>query len=153
MSAQQSLHKRKNRRRYSASSFARAENLPCFQLARRERSNPAAVRGPVLAPPCIRQRPLCIAGALHSSPFRVLAPHRGAVLGSPVGLLFFRCPRRFAWGSFLVLGFIPTPLGGMTDSTDNGLTAPVHVNVFDLYSLLAFTAVCLQRLYLLREGP
>jgi hypothetical protein len=32
------------------------ENRPCFQRARRLRSRPSGVRGPVLRPPCMRQR-------------------------------------------------------------------------------------------------
>jgi hypothetical protein len=43
---------------------------PCFQLAFRLRSSPSAVRGPVLIPPCIRQRPFGIAGALQGLPVR-----------------------------------------------------------------------------------
>jgi hypothetical protein len=45
---------------------------------------PASVRGPVLGPPCIRQRPLGIAAARHGAPDRVLAPQRGALPGLPV---------------------------------------------------------------------
>jgi hypothetical protein len=54
-----------------------AEYNPCFVLARRIRSNPAAVRGPVLLPPCNLQRPFAIAGDRHAFPFRVFAPQRG----------------------------------------------------------------------------
>src|SRR5260370_1864891 len=42
--------------------FSSAEYSPVFQLAFRDRSNPSAVRGPVLIPPCIRQRPFRMAG-------------------------------------------------------------------------------------------
>jgi len=79
---------RKERR----SAFAFAEYKPCFQFARRDRAKPSGVRGPVLAPPCIRQRPLRIAGARHFFPRRVLAPHLGARFGSPGGLSFFNQP-------------------------------------------------------------
>ena len=52
--------------------------LPCFVLARRIRSNPSGVRGPVLGPPCNRHLPFGIAGALHAPPLLVRAPQRGA---------------------------------------------------------------------------
>src|SRR5947207_1036107 len=69
-----------------------AEYEPCFQFARRDRAKPSGVRGPVLAPPCIRQRPLDIPGARHSLPRRVLAPHLEALFGSPGRLPFFSHP-------------------------------------------------------------
>jgi SAM-dependent methyltransferase len=56
---------------------------PCFQFARRQRSNPSGVRGPVEHPPWFRQRvyrlffALQIADALHGVPRRVFAPYRG----------------------------------------------------------------------------
>jgi hypothetical protein len=60
------------------SAIASAEYSPCLQLAFRLRSSPSGVRGPVLIPPCIRQRPLSIAGALHGLPVRFeCAPHLG----------------------------------------------------------------------------
>jgi hypothetical protein len=43
----------------------------------RMRSRPSAVRGPVLAPPCILHFPQAIAGALQAMPVLVWAPHRG----------------------------------------------------------------------------
>jgi hypothetical protein len=61
------------------SSFSAKEYPPCFQFALRERSKPSAVRGPVLSPPCIRQRPLAIAGAWQAVCFLVFALHLGAV--------------------------------------------------------------------------
>jgi hypothetical protein len=48
--------------------------MPCRVLARRIRSSPSEVRGPVLVPPCTRHRPFCIAGDLHDAPLRVRAP-------------------------------------------------------------------------------
>jgi len=39
------------------------EYSPCFRRERRDLAKPSRVRGPVLAPPCIRHRPLCMAGA------------------------------------------------------------------------------------------
>jgi hypothetical protein len=77
------------------------ENSPCFQFALCERAKPSGVFGPVLTPPCIRQRPFRIAGARHSDQLLVFAPHLGDRLGSPGGLPFLSHPRRFAWGSFV----------------------------------------------------
>ena len=71
-----------------------AEQTPCFQRARRLRANPSGVRGPVLRPPCRRQRPLGMAGWRHSPPQRVWAPQRGAARKSPGRLPFFSRPRR-----------------------------------------------------------
>jgi hypothetical protein len=53
------------------------DRRPCFQLATRLRSFPSGVRGPVLMPPCIRQRPFGIAGDWHRVRLRVSAPQRG----------------------------------------------------------------------------
>jgi hypothetical protein len=83
---------RKNSQSKRHSAFAWAEYKPCFQRAPLDRANPSEVRGPVLAPPCIRHRPLGIAGATHFFPCRVLAPHLGALFGSPGGLPFFSHP-------------------------------------------------------------
>lgn len=55
-----------------------ALHWPCFQPARRDRSNPSGVRGPVLLPPCSLHRPLGIAGPAQGHPARVRDPHRGA---------------------------------------------------------------------------
>jgi hypothetical protein len=80
------------------SAAAAAERLPSFHRARRHRSSPSAVRGPVDAPPCIRHLVyspvflLRIAGALHKPPLLAFAPHRGAIDGFPVGLPFSRRP-------------------------------------------------------------
>ena len=53
---------------------------------------PSAVRGPVLRPPCMRQRSFPLrAGARQGQPARVRAPHRG--IRARVGL-----PRRLAVG-------------------------------------------------------
>ncbi len=51
---------------------------PCFVRAFATRARPSAVLGPVLLPPCMRQRPFCMAGPLHGQPCRVFAPQRGA---------------------------------------------------------------------------
>ena len=49
---------------------------PVRVRAARSLAKPSGVRGPVLGPPCIRQRPFGIAGALHGRPARVRAPQR-----------------------------------------------------------------------------
>ena len=54
--------------------MASADFRPCFQFARRLRSRPSGVRGPVLGPPCIRQRPFAMAAARQGLPLRVQAP-------------------------------------------------------------------------------
>jgi len=53
----------------------------------------------VLAPQCMRHLPLGIAGARHGVPCRGLAPHLGAVFGSPGGFPLFSQPFRgkFVW--------------------------------------------------------
>src|SRR4029450_2776365 len=61
------------------------------------RSIPATVLGPVLSPPCSRQRPFFMAGHWQGVPFRVLAPHRWALLKSPTALLLFSHPCRRRW--------------------------------------------------------
>lgn len=71
---------------------------PCFVRDALMRSIPAAVRGPVLGPPCIRHRPLGMAGPLQGVPFRVRAPHGLALARSPGGLPFLSQPRRTVWG-------------------------------------------------------
>jgi hypothetical protein len=77
-----------------------------------------------------------MAGPLHGLPVRVLAPHRGAVLGSPVGLPFFNHPSRFAWGSLLIFLVIPTPGSTVVYGPDNGLATAMNVNVLHCYFLL-----------------
>src|SRR5438128_1462100 len=58
------------------SAIADAEYSPCFVVARRIRSIPSAVLGPVLRPPCSLQRPFRMAGDPHAPLRRFLAPHR-----------------------------------------------------------------------------
>jgi hypothetical protein len=66
-----------------AGDFRRFEYRPCFVTARRIRSIPSAVRGPVESPPWFLQRVyrwllmLHSAAALHGWPVRVFAQHRG----------------------------------------------------------------------------
>ena len=79
-----SLHSRNNSLKCAISCRASAENRPCTQRARFERASPAAVRGPVERPPCIRQRLLPrMAGQPQGEPLRVRAPHLGALAGFP----------------------------------------------------------------------
>ena len=75
-----------------------AEHRPWRQAAARMRAMPWRVRGPVDAPPCMRQRPLAIAGARQAVLRRVQAPQRGAFAGLPGGLPFFSQFPRGAWG-------------------------------------------------------
>jgi len=102
-----------------------AERAPCRQPARRLQARPSAVRGPVLAPPCIRQRPFGIAGPRQAPPARVRAPQRGAARKSPGGLPFFSRPRRsggseaargqgagFLWRAVVMAGLVAV---GSTD--------------------------------------
>jgi len=58
------------------SSIISAVCSPVRVRAARSRAKPSAVRGPVLAPPCIRQRPLGMEGARHGVPLRVRAPQK-----------------------------------------------------------------------------
>src|SRR5215470_14710793 len=92
---------RARRRRPWARAAARrartgAEYPPWVRRARRQRSRPSAVRGPVLRPPCIRQRPFFMAGWRQEQPARVRAPQRGAARKSPDRAPFLRRPRRSA---------------------------------------------------------
>jgi len=90
------LHSRKKRLSDLNSALASAEYCPCFQLPLFERACPFWVRGPVLAPPCMRHLFLLrMAGERHLVPFLVFAPQRGAILGSPGGLPFLSHPRAF----------------------------------------------------------
>ena len=64
-----------------AMALATASRLPCLRGAPRQRALPSAVIAPVLAPPCMRHRPLGMAGARQGWCVRLLAaPHRGAAL-------------------------------------------------------------------------
>ena len=72
-----------------------AVRRPWVVRAAAMRARPAA-EGPVLAPPCMRQRPFPIAGARQAQPARVFAPHRGAAFGLPRGLPLRRAPLGFS---------------------------------------------------------
>ena len=108
-----------------------AERAPCFQRARRLRASPAGVRGPVLRPPCIRQRPFGMAGWRQEPPQRVWAPHRGAARKSPERLPFFRLPRRSAG---------KPDLGG----TDSGRSTPCQARggVSEVHAVMAENFHC-----------
>jgi hypothetical protein len=107
-------------------SLVAALQRPWMVRAAAIRARPSGVRGPVLAPPCMRQRPFRIAGLLQGQPRRVLAPQRGAALGLPLGLPLRRGPARggafsgckgFSGGGLAVLavrglaGFAAPPVG------------------------------------------
>ena len=124
------------------SAVAAADRWPSFHRARRQRSSPAAVRGPVEAPPCSLQRVwfpvlvLRIAGALHGVPLLVLAPHRGAFGGSPPGLPFSRRPE------FLLLAMLSTLQTNGTYEASEQLIAAVLQHrdlVFPMSTLRATT--------------
>jgi hypothetical protein len=74
-------------------SMISAVRWPWTRLAVRQRTRPAAVRAPVLLPPCRRQRPFAMAGWRQAQPARVRAPQRGAARKSPEGLPWRRRPR------------------------------------------------------------
>ena len=98
------------------------------------------MRGPVLAPPCIRHRPLAIAGDLHGVPRRVLAPHLGAESGLPGGFPFFNQPLRRVCGLSIWLSMIF--LSGalrflMANGTDDGVSSVVDMHMLDVHVLLA----------------
>ena len=124
------------------SCFAATEYRPCFQLARCERASPSAVRGPVLFPPCIRQRPFDIAGHSQRVPLRVLAPQRAAFEKLPEGLAFLSVPRRFSWGSLPDFACTPTlPPGSYIP--DNRLPARLNNrHMLDQDFLTASGAFC-----------
>jgi hypothetical protein len=71
-------------------SRARRQASQRFRLAAAIRARPSGVRGPVLRPPWLGQRPFFSALRLHGCPARVLAPHRKVFLrifGLPLFLL------------------------------------------------------------------
>src|ERR1700722_5126601 len=103
---------------------------------------PAALRGPVLLPPCSRQRPFAMARALQSVPRRVLAPQYGAREKSPVRLPFLRRPRRDAWGlCSLSFTYPPSPAFAVGHGADNRLAAFMNVNMLDRHLLLSDLAL------------
>ena len=86
------------------------------------------MRGPVLAPPWIRQRPLAIAGDPQGVPFRLfLAPQRGAALAA---LSAFRQSGTYG----LLSGFITAP--SPDTPGDDRLPTIADVDVLDGDSLV-----------------
>ena len=96
-----------------------ADLAPCFQAFRLPLGAPGEV------PPCMRQRPLGIAGDRHGFPFRVCAPQAVAGFEWPV----FECMGL----SVRFLNFFPP---GMHRFGDDGLSAPV-IDMNVAHSLLA----------------
>jgi hypothetical protein len=152
------LHSRKKWLSDFNSVFAFAEYCPCFQLPLFERSRPSGVRGPVLAPPCMRHLFLFrMAGERHAVPFLVFAPQRGAILGSPGRLPFLSHPRSpqnllVATGFFLFPAFLT--IGNrreiLVDGANNGLRTAVHVDMFDGTALFSVASMLLPCLHLCR---
>lgn len=112
---------------------------PCFVRDALMRSIPAAVRGPVLGPPCMRHLPFGIAGPLHGVPFRVRAPHGAASVRSPGGFPFFNQPRRTVWGlpaiSTLPPGLVPPALHATSGNDGLAAWADLHILVHHLDGL------------------
>src|SRR5882672_2300205 len=75
-----------------------AVRAPWTRRLARTRARPVSVRAPVLLPPCMRQRPLAIAGWRQGQAARVWAQQRGAARKSPEGLPWRRVPRLRAEG-------------------------------------------------------
>ena len=85
------------------------------------------MRGPVLVPPCIRQRPLAIAGDPQGLPFRrFLAPHRGAALAASKP--FFHAESFGLLSVFITAPLVDTP-------GDDGLSSVTDVDALDGDSL------------------
>ena len=107
-------------------------------------STPSGVRGPVLVPPWMRQRPLAIAGDPQGDPFpRFLAPHRGAALAASI-------PFRHAGPCGLVSVFITPPL---VDAPGNdGLTAITDIDVLNGNGLCATCSELVKSQCALLEG-
>ena len=84
---------------------------------------PSVVFGPVLVPPCIRQRPLAIAGEPQGVPFRrFLAPQRGAALAA---LSAFRQSGTYGLLSDFIVAPTPDTPG------DDRLAAVADIDVLD----------------------
>lgn len=121
-------------------------------FACRDRSRPSGVFGPVECPPWSLQRDrLRIAGAMQAVPRLVLAPQRGAVLGSPGEFPFLNQLPRGSWGRSPVFFVILPPTHLRFDAADNRLPAMVHGNVLNGHFLLALASIAIQRLQLIHE--
>jgi hypothetical protein len=117
-----------------------AERWPCFSGAARARARPSAVRAPVDFPPCIRQRPLPIAGPRQGRPARVRAPQRRADVGSPGGFPFFNQPYRGVWGALSDSGSStalcpPASAAAFHLASNHRLTAITDMNMLNHHGL------------------
>ena len=88
-----------------------------------------------------------MAGALQDVPILVLAPHRGALLGSPGGFPFLSHPRRFAWGSFSF--FLTSP--PLVNIAYNSLSPFIDMDMLDRDLLLTSSSISFQSFHLRRE--
>ncbi len=138
---------RLNSLRIAATSFlsliASADRRPCVQFARRHRSKPSTVRGPVLAPPCIRQRPFAMPGPWQGAPVRVLAPQRGAAFAMSSA---FRPPG--AWSPLSLFTTAPAfmpPARGLYGAGDDGLAAVGNLHMLHRDNLPPTTPHLVQR--------
>src|ERR1035441_5825860 len=149
------LCRMRSRTRFRSALFS-AEYSPCFQRERRDLARPSGVRGPVLAPPCIRHRPLRVAGALHAVPRRVVAPHLGAVFGSAGGFPFFSHPLRAVvvcsldFVCVIFRGSLSTTV--MAHGSNDRLTAFIDIYVPHDHRLAELSTVTVQGLHLRRKG-
>ncbi len=121
---------------------------PCFQRERRDLAKPSGVRGPVLAPPCIRHRPLRIAEALHGVPWRVLALHLGAEFGSPGRFPFLSQPLRESSGTSSIVLVVMFGRGlfsaAMFHRANDHLAAFIDVYVPNDRLLADFSSIAVQ---------
>ena len=110
----------------------------------------------MLAPPCIRHRPFCIAGDWQGVPRRVLAPHLGALFGSPGGFPFFSHPFRGVAGCSF--DFVWVIFSGGRSTTvlahraNDGLTAFIDIYVSHYHLVSDLSTVAIQSLHLHRES-
>ena len=118
------------------SAYVSLDRKPCFQLAKPQRSRPSEVRGPVLLPPCIRQRPLAIAGAWHGRSRRVTAPHRSAFLA-----VASACFHPGAWGPSSLFTITPC----LELSRNDGLTALFDTDMLNCQLLLTAASELIER--------
>jgi hypothetical protein len=126
------------------SSIISALYRPWIVRAFRIRASPSAVLGPVLLPPCIRQRPFGIAGCRHGCPLRIRAPQRGQdhANGSVVRQ---SGRRRMGLPPHLVRTSSPSSATGC-DASNNGLPSWMDMYVLDADNpLTTFAALAVRR--------
>lgn len=116
------------------------------------RAFPSSVFGPVLGPPCMRQRPFGIAGPRQQPPERVLAPQRGALAGFPVLLPYMSRPipgRRSVRGLLAISGPPPGLAPPALDAAGRNDRLPAGTNlnmlVHDTDGLLAASPDTIKR--------